>query len=404
MASREDKVKRDRYWSVMLVGDHGRVIPFRHFKGLAIMTCGAFILLLIAFIVLAFFYANQMKTIATLESQIVKAQLQNSKMRDEKDHYLTKLALHESQNAEKPGGKKPDVSSKSTPAPPPMVEEVPEPPPVKPVKKAKPTQKQRPKVKQMAEIRKFSVSYDQKREVLKAQFRIYNRSKPKKPLSGRSTVVFKHLDEPPLKWLPIPTVSLNDGKPPGNKGQTFQIRNYLTMKFRSYRRKPPIQYNSVTAYVYSDKGQLLASKDFAVNIDVPPPEKKDPIKPAPKLTPTPTPTETPRAETPPQDPSRAQDDKIQEDVMPPVPGSAEENRDDGTPKASPKPEAVPNQIPPVDDNVKVPGTPATELPADQPSGSTPPENAPRPGVQKDPLPTTQSPEEPPKPKTEGELR
>ncbi|MGD8834506.1 MAG: hypothetical protein PVJ19_06180 [Desulfobacteraceae bacterium] len=367
MVSREDKVKRDRYWSVMLVGDHGRVIPFRHFKGLAISICGAFILILIAFLVLAFFYTNQLKTIAALESQVAEAQLQNSKLRDEKDHYLTKLALHENQKAEKPEEKKPDVSSKSTkltPAPPPKVEEVPQPPPVEPVKKAKPAEKQTPKIKQMAEIRKFSVSYDPDSRVIKAQFRIYNRSEPKRPLSGKSSVVFKHLDEPPVKWLPIPAVSLNDGKPPGDKGQTFQIRNYLTMKFNSYRHKAPAQYNSVTAYVFSDDGQLLASKDFAVNIDVPPPVKRDPIKPTPKPAPTPTATTTPKKDENLQDPSRTQDDKTQEDV-------------------------VPTQIPTADDNVKMPGVPASEPSADQPSGGTPPESMPAPGVQKDSLPTTQ---------------
>jgi hypothetical protein len=151
------------------------------------------------------------------------------------------------------------------------------------------------------------------------------------------------------------------------------------LKFNSYRQKAPAQYNSVTAYVFSDDGQLLASKDFTVNIDVPPPVKRDPIKPTPELAPTPTATTTPKTDKELQGPSRAQDDKTQEDVVSP-------------------------QIPTADDTVKVPEIPPSEPSADQPSGSTPPESTPAPGVQKDSLPTTQQPEELPKPNTEGEPR
>ena len=445
MAGREDKgknsSKRDRYWSVMLVGDHGRVIPFRHFKGLALTFICAFILVVIALGVVAFLYANQIKTIASLESQIVEARLQNSKLRDEKDLYLTKLTLQESRKADKSEVQTPVIQPEKKSDPPPVVEEIQKPPKVAmekkegSVKKETTAKKQAPNIKRMAEIRKFSVSYDAKREVLRAQFRIYNKSKPKKPLSGRSTVVFKHLDEPPIKWMPVPAVILNDGKPPADKGQAFQIRNYLTMKFRAYRQKAPIHYNSLTAYVFSDDGQLLASKDFSVNIDVPAPVKKDTAKPSSKPTEAPSPkpqeattsqsteaaspkpSETAPAQKPipvepnakektiPQTSPGSQDTIPQRDAAPSNTGTAQDNRNPDATTPSPPQEGAPANTSPSDSEPpKGPDGRSLEPQGEQKTGRSSPDDTPGYDAQNPTLPTTEPNEAAPKPRTEGETR
>jgi uncharacterized coiled-coil protein SlyX len=436
MMGREDKgkmsSKRDRYWSVMLVGDHGRVIPFRHFKGLALAFCAAFLLILTAFIVIAFFYAKQIKTIAALESQIAEANLQNSKLRDEKDLYLTKLTLQENRQQDKPKAGAFPAPSKEKPEPPPVVGKVQKSPPAEPAAQQRPASKQAavkkqvPKVKRKAEIRKFSVSYDRQREVLRAQFRIYNKSKPKKPLAGRSAVVFKHLDEPPMKWLPVPAVALSSGKPTGDKGQAFQIRNYLTMKFRAYRQKAPIQYNSVTAYVFSNDGQLLTSKDFAVNINVPPPVTKNPVK---------TPPRSAEAETPKlPEPALLQrtEGAFTKPVAPALPQPADggppatpsdsldaSTRDGRTATASepfvqgdrntdaadmsPHSEGRHADLPAVQESING-SQPKGPAASDRPSGSLRSENSPGDDAQKPPSTARDTNEAAPKPKIEGGTR
>ena len=84
--------KKDRYWSVMLVGDRGRVIPFRHFKGIALGVCCVSFLLLVAFITMSLLYVSQGQKLARLDSELKNARIQSSKLRDEKDLYLRTFA------------------------------------------------------------------------------------------------------------------------------------------------------------------------------------------------------------------------------------------------------------------------------------------------------------------------
>ena len=270
----------------MLVGDRGRVIPFRHFKGIALGVCCVSFLLLVAFITMSLLYINQGQKLASLDSELKNARIQSSKLRDEKDLYLTKLMLTQKQetavveksNPVKPSKPAPHQPEKTKPK-----KEIVSPPKTReaPAKPKAPA----PKIQWKADIRRFFVSYDPKREVLKAQFRIYNTSKPKKRLSGRSVVVFKVLDDPPVKWMPVPRVELTGGEPKGTRGQKFRVKNYLTMKFRAYRQPPPIAFNTATVYVFTEKGRMLTSKDFAFKIETPqpPPPKKEPAPSPPAL-------------------------------------------------------------------------------------------------------------------------
>jgi hypothetical protein len=122
-----------------------------------------------------------------------------------------------------------------------------------------------------ADIRRFAVTYDPDREVLKAQFRIYNTSKPKRPLAGRSVVAFKEMDTSPLKWFTVPRVPISEGKPDGAMGQAFKINNYRTMTFRAYQQKIPVTYDTASVFVFSADGKLITERDFAFHIDAKPP-------------------------------------------------------------------------------------------------------------------------------------
>jgi hypothetical protein len=374
------KSKRDRYWSVMLVGDHGRVIPFKHFKTLAIGICLGSILALIAVVVLVVLYAGQAQKIEQLNGQLNEALKQNSKLRDEKDLYLTQLMVKKNRSrdaADKPAvPEKTETKRDKKPEKPLTPKPETKPAAAQKIKKA-PPEKQPPKVQWKADIRRISVSYDPNLKVLNAQFRIYNRSKPKKALSGRSVVVFKTLDDPPIKWLSVPRVQLSAGRPSGKRGQAFKINNYRTMKFRAYRQKAPIRYNMAAIFVFTGQGQLLASKDFAFKIDYTPPVKKVEKKPEPaKAAPetraaekAPTdpaagkPTETPpAAPTVPEKP--AVPEKKEEPVGPTVPPIPQ---DSAVYKQTPAPQETAPTAPSADS----PGAPAESTP-----GSAVPEEKP----------------------------
>jgi hypothetical protein len=372
--------KKDRYWSVMLVGDRGRVIPFRHFKGIALGVCCLSFFLLVAFIVMSMLYIGQGKKMASLEDQLKEAQLQSSKLRDEKDLYLTKLMM--TQKQEKSAARKPKPSEPSKPAEHPPEQAKPSSETGVAVKKtAAPSKPPAPKVDWKADIRKFSVSYDAKRETLNAQFRVYNTSKPKKRLSGRSVVVFKAQDDPPYKWMPVPRVQLANGEPTGTRGQTFRVRNFLTMKFRAYHQKTPITFNTASVFIFSEDGRMLVSKDFAFKIKTPPPPKKKPAPPSPAVEKKPpAPAQAPTADTPAAKASESAAPTVPEPqegagsaASNPAPGSGKSDgsgkldgsgKSDGSgqPDGAPSPPDVPVQAPEASKPSDIADTPPSSAP------------------------------------------
>lgn len=344
--------QRSRYWSLMLVGEHGRIIPFKHFKGIAIAVISVVVLTLVGLLALGIAYTHQAVTIHRLQAELTKAQGEAANLRDEKDLLMTKLVV----TKEIPGNKvetAPDAvqSSKAAgQAAPPAAKESgssPAPTAQAAVPPAKAADKPRP-VKPGATIQQFKVNYDGARNILKASFRIYNASKPKTPLSGRSVVVFKKQDEPPLQWLSVPRVPLVDEKPGGKQGKAFKIHNYRTMEFRAYGLKQPIHYNTAVAFVFSAEGDMLVSEELSFSIPYQPPPKPEVKIPAPPA------------------PSKA--DEVQQPVSPPAgPASATEKGQGIEPATQPRVKATPSAAKPPDE-----------------TKPTAPENAPKATDQPDP--------------------
>ena len=218
------KSGRSRYWSVMLVGDHGRVIPFRHFKALTFGVSIVLLLSLSALILLAVLYTRQRGQVERLQTDLEQMRVQNTKFRDEKDLYLTQLIALQKQTGA-PAQKPPDAAQGKAEGGPPAEEAeetsaVEEPAPeVEEVKKETPEPAAEPSVQWSADIRDFKVSYDNRQGVLTAQFRIYNTSRPKKRLSGRTVAIFKAIGDPSSRWALVPEVPLEKEIPLGKKGR-----------------------------------------------------------------------------------------------------------------------------------------------------------------------------------------
>ncbi len=272
----------DRYWSVMLVGEHGQVVPFRRFKSIALSLMGGLVVLLITGVVLAILLAIRTAKINTLEADLKISQKQLAELRDEKDLLLTQMVIKQEQiDIAKPpaeqqikvtkADQEPSAKFNTKPVDKPTPSAQPKPSPPKPA--AEP-------VRLNADARRIKVSYQPERKLLSLAFRVYNTSSPKVPLSGRSVVVFKKQDDPPIQWMAVPRVQLIDGKPSGKRGKAFKINNFRTLNFKAFNQKAPIRYNSATIFIYASNGDLLASKDHNFEIKVKP--KPKPMVPIPK--------------------------------------------------------------------------------------------------------------------------
>jgi uncharacterized coiled-coil protein SlyX len=276
----------------MLVGDHGRIIPFRRFKGIAISVVGGLILAVLIIIGLSIAYMWQAGTIDELNRALEESKKQMAKLRDEKDLLLAKIVVNNKQpivekKSEPPATdtavEKKDNSATVNNAPVPEKPAVAEAPKPSPEQKPKAEKKPVQPVQFNADVRRFNIKYQSKQNLLRCDFRIYNTSKPKKALAGRSVVVFKNMDEPPIKWLAVPRVQLADGVPNGKRGKSFKINNYRTMTFKAYGMKPPVRFNAASVYIFTSDGKLLLNREIPVNIDVPAPPPRKPA-PAPSQT------------------------------------------------------------------------------------------------------------------------
>ncbi len=278
------KLRRDRYWSVMLVGEHGRIIPLKGFKTIAISALCVMAIAVAAAIIFGIAAKRRSIEIDRLQVQLQEFHDLAAKLRDEKDLYLTQFIA--SQKSDATLRKEPDAESQA--ATPPRKEtkenEKTAPVPVSPELVPAPSPAPAPPVAAVhwkVDIRNLSVRYDPEHEVLKTEFRIYNTSTPKKPLTGRIVVVFKQMDAPSLNWFTVPRVQISGGKPDAEHGQAFKINNYRTMTFRAYQQKAPVNFDTLSVFVFSGEGKLISERDFPFHIDYKPPEKStNAIKPA----------------------------------------------------------------------------------------------------------------------------
>ncbi len=286
----------------MLVGEHGRVIPFRRFKEVAIAIFAIALLSLMALVILGFFYLRQGKTIEALQTELDALRQYAGQLKDEKDVLNARLGIRKAQMSPQleTTEKTSDETSTLQPAAGPVKAEekksAAEPSTQAQVARKPEMETPKPQVvKWGTDIRDISVDYDSNRKILKAKFRVYNTSTPKNKLAGRTVVVFKNKADPPIKWFAVPNVLLSDGQPNGKVGQAFNINNFITMRHHAYGLKRPIQYDAVVVFVFLADGKLLASResDFKITPEPPPPPKPVPVKAAPEEAATPSPPQVP---------------------------------------------------------------------------------------------------------------
>jgi hypothetical protein len=259
------KKKRKGYWSVMLVGEHGRVIPFKHFKEL---TIGVLVLLLLtssALALLGFWYVRQQRLVEHLQAEIAHIREEAANVRDEKDLLLAELIINRKSVASESPAPSPD-KQKASPAgesgPPAAAAPA---PPAPPAPKTENPASQPTTFK--ARISHFGADYNPAGALLTVKFRINNATPGRKPLSGRIVVVLNAQDDPAVQRVAIPGAAFSAGQPVHQKGQAFQVNNYRTMEFKLHKPAMPITFNSAEIFVYTEDGKTILEEAFGFEIE-----------------------------------------------------------------------------------------------------------------------------------------
>lgn len=268
--------KPDNRWTVLFIGNHGKTITLKRFKGMVLLT---FLVLCISIAItvgLLLLSLNMRREKNQLDSNLKSLEQQIKDLRYEKDVIMTKLVLAESRTkidlAKKPQKRTEPINAERNNSGARQAK-----PPTPPSKtqmttSAKKIDEPLPAVIQSepapsVAVENFKISPRANENLLRVSFKIKNTSPNSQHVSGHAIVVLKGDQIQQNKWLTIPRLSLSDGKPTGRqRGYAFGIKHFKTMSFKTNLPQSPQIYQNATVYVFTKKGKLLLEQDFPVNL------------------------------------------------------------------------------------------------------------------------------------------
>ncbi len=273
MKKKSNQTDRHRRWTILFIGDHGRTITLKRFKGMVLL---AFLVLVVSIGISAgFFIWNQKIIMEKHDLQVDLKKLNNriDTLRHDKDILMTRLVLAESRVPESLGGKsektsgnkvsdqKKSDSAKEDTTKQLASKQVASPAP----KQIEPKPNSTPIDSGLSvAIENFQISNRSGDNRLKVQFKIKNTSPNSRRVSGHAIVVLKG-DQ--TNWLPIPWMPLVDGRPTGlQRGHTFGISYFKTMRITTRSPKFPEKYQTAAVYVFTRNGELLLEKGYSVKL------------------------------------------------------------------------------------------------------------------------------------------
>jgi len=285
IADQKKIAKSHRQWSIMLIGSHGRVIPLRRFLPLAVIGAILVVLGISAITGLSMLYGRQVRQMQALQTRMDVLHETAEDLKHERDMYLAKVVIIQEQldnlnasqfivasengDSRDKGTANDGASSEMSP----IVDKPAKVPQEEAVAATAP-------VSWRAETEDFNFHYDFESKSIRIDFKIYNKSVPKEALSGRCVVVLKHKDDPPVKWIALPSVLLADGKPAGDTGYAFRIQNYRTIRLTARNLKAPVEFNTASISIFLGDGSLLYQRDYGFSITPLPPEPPPKSQPA----------------------------------------------------------------------------------------------------------------------------
>ena len=293
--------KRKSHWTLLFVGDHGKVISLGKFKRVVIVSTVVVAVVVAITGWLYFLYRSNAQEKKRLQNVLEASRQKVTALRDEKDQLMVRLVLAESKiNAGQVESKeekikaKPavsqDLSASATTKPKAADQKVDQTPAklpvVKPVPVADvatgtpdmPAESGQAEEPQVVNVEKLMVLYETDTNRLRVTFVLRKTDPNTESVIGRAFVVLKQDKVDQKQWLTIPSVSLAAGKPSRvYRGQYFSIARFKTMKFeRKVNDSSRFQYVSV--FIFTKDGKLLLEKELAIkiqNVLSQPEEKKE---------------------------------------------------------------------------------------------------------------------------------
>jgi hypothetical protein len=283
---REDQDKEisahaaDRRWTVLFIGDHGKVIAFKRIKTLALLTIAALLTALTTVAVLVSVNQGLHTRTRELQQRLDSSQQQVQALRQERDLLTAHVVLVETKMREtlaevgRPAAdRRPKAADPQT-----AVDRLESPPEAstadadKDSEPASSDPQAKPPVDrgEAVALEGFRAKFDAGRKAFDVQYKLMATNPGRKPLAGHVILVFKGEDLEPDQWLAMPRVDLPRGRPSGTqKGYTFSISHSKVFSQSMPAPKSFPAFTTAVAYVFSPEGQLLLARDYAVHLQPP---------------------------------------------------------------------------------------------------------------------------------------
>jgi len=272
--------RRAKPWTLLFVGESGRVISIKRFKGFLIALCLLLVVSLAADVILLFFLQKASRRGDALRRNIAVQQERLAGVRKEKERLMAKLAVARSNLEAKdqtavvlktrPPIEEPQTAETSAPV------NTPETDTVSPETTTDPVQSettvngkglQNPYADTGSiSVEEFSIAHKHDDGNLKVHFNIRNISKNRsKPLTGRTYVVLKDDSLQSGNWVVSPRVELVSGRPAtGARGQYFAIQFFKPVTYEIKNIHNPERFTRAVVYVYANAEDLLLEKEFTL--------------------------------------------------------------------------------------------------------------------------------------------
>lgn len=296
--------KADQRWTLLFIGNHGKTITFKRFKGIVMLSCLVLAVSIAIIVGLLYFSFNVHHEKSGLQADLQDLKAQVKALRYEKDVLMTKLVLAESRSKPAAAEKKTGSAVSETPPDNAIDSE----PVEQPVRVAA-SQKEQPAEQKAnspgaetvsdsdmsVDVESFRVIPKRDENLLRIQFKIKNTTANSQKVSGHAIVVLKADPLQQARWLTIPRMALTNGKPTGRqRGYSFAINHFKTMRFKTNLPKSPEIYRDATVYVFTRNGNLLLEKEFQVSLaPVQPAGAAAPASTTPSASAPTTPSKTP---------------------------------------------------------------------------------------------------------------
>ena len=295
--------RRSGRWTVLFVGENGRIVPVKRFKGLVYLLA---LLLLLAFGAAGGLYLVNRHSLAEnrrLSSELQRLQQEVSSLRHDRDMLTTRLVMAEAElnelrppvkatlpktaapsppegHGESDTAKSPaDEAEEATPGPnapetaPETAREADREPDVAALESVA-SVGQKADTEETAPVNPvnvadLAVAREPERNLFRVTFLIRKDAPGDDSISGYAFVVLKPEEASTAKdWVTMPPASIEAGRPtPPRRGQYFSIARFKPMKFETIGPASPDRFEQLTVFVFSPSGELLLQQDYPIPQD-----------------------------------------------------------------------------------------------------------------------------------------